>query len=116
MSKKEKADQYAGLHESHQTFPNIGLMEAVNGMVLLRGRHGQRDVLFTVERAIDRYYATRDVVQRYFKYGIHGWDTLQELADDLKMRIVEACEQRKKLNMPIPPEASVFMEDKGKNA
>lgn len=116
MSKKEKADQYEGLHNSHQTFPAIGLMEAVNGMIVLRGRHGQRDVLFTLERAIDRYYAARELVQRYFKFGVHGWDTLQELTDDLKARITEACEQRRKLNIPIPSEAAVFMEDKGKNA
>lgn len=108
---KPKADQYDGLHNSHQTFPGIGLLEAVQGMIVLRGRKGQRDVLFPVDKAVQKYYDTMQTVAQYAKYGVAGWDTLKDIADDLKVRIKEACEQLTKMNRPVPEEAVKLLAD-----
>ena len=104
------ADVYDGLHSSVQSFYGIGLLEARGGDIILRGRNGQRDVLFPLEKAVTKYEDTLALVHRYALYGVRGWDTLKEIADDFKARICEAVEQRRKLNLSIPKEAEVFVE------
>lgn len=92
---KPKADQYEGLQNSTQTFGGIGLLEAVNGNVVLRGRHGERDHIFTIDKAIEKYYDTVQTVNYYALHGIRGWDTLKDINDCLKAKILEAIQQRK---------------------
>lgn len=104
----KKADVYEGLHNSVQSFDGIGLLEAVNGNIVLRGRNGQRDVIFPLEKAVEKYYHTVDVVHKYALYGVRGWDTLKDIADDFKAKIKEACAQRRKLQEDIPASAQLF--------
>lgn len=114
---KPKADRYSSLQDSTQTFGGIGLLEAVNGDIVLRGRQGQRDVIFPLGKAIEKYNDTQLTVSHYFRYGIRGWDTLADIAKDFRIRILEACEQRRKLSMPIPAVALEFEKrEAGKNA
>lgn len=113
-SKKEtttkKADTYQGLHNSVQTFDAIGILHAVDGNIVLRGRNGQRDKIFRLEDAVEKYNDTMALVQRYARYGVRGWDTLKDIADDFKVRIKEAAEQRIKMHLPVPESARVFVE------
>ncbi len=104
------ADAYDGLHGSTQTFGAIGLLEAVSGEIILRGRNGQRDVIFPLDKAIDKYNDTMQTVWQYARYGIKGWDTLKDIADDFKMRILEAVKQRHKLNYEISDKANDFVQ------
>jgi hypothetical protein len=105
---KSGADVYEDMHSSVQSFNGIGLLEAVNGNIVLRGRNGQRDVIFTLERAVEKYHDTVATVHQYARYGIRGWDTLKDIADDFKVRICEAVEQRRKMQLEIPANAAEF--------
>lgn len=103
------ADVYEGLHGSTQTFPGIGIMEAVNGNVVLRGRNGMRDHIFKLQDAVTKYEHALQMVHSYARYGVRGWDTLKDLADDLLARIKEAADQRIKLHEEIPQPVKDFL-------
>lgn len=68
----------------------------------MRGRNGQRDVIIKLEDAVEKYFHTMEMVHRYALYGVRGWDTLKDIADDLKARILEAAHQRRELQIPVP--------------
>ena len=102
------ADKYNGLHESVQSFNGIGLLEAINGNIVLRGRNGQRDVIFPLEKAVEKYKDTMLTVNQYARYGVRGWDTLLDIANDFKVRICEAVKQRRSMNMEVPENAATF--------
>lgn len=114
LSKKEdqkpKRDVYMGLHNSVQSFDAIGILQAVDGNIVLRGRNGQRDKIFRLEDAVEKYNDTMALVRRYALYGVRGWDELAEIAEDFKVRIKEAAEQRIKMHLPVPESAKVFLE------
>lgn len=116
-STKPKADMYASLQDSTQTFGGIGILEAVNGDIVLRGRNGQRDVIFPLSKAVEKYHDTQLTVAHYCRYGIRGWDTLADIAKDFRVRILEACEQRRKLHITIPKSVLDFeQQESGKGA
>lgn len=100
------ATMYDGLSEAHMSFNGIGYLESISGDVLLRGRNGQRDVLFPLERAAQRYFEWMDLTATYARNGVKGWDEMMDIAKDFKAKICEAVEQRKKLEFPIPPAAA----------
>ena len=93
---------------SSQSFDKIGLMEAMHGDVILRGRNGERDHLIPLDKAIEKYYTALDAVMVYLRNGQRGWDTLKDIADDLKHRILEAIEQRRKIGRPVLEDALKF--------
>ena len=105
MSKKE---MYNSLHESTQTFSGIKCFEVINGNIVLRGRKGIRDHIIPLEKSVDKYYDTIDLVHKYALYGIRGWDTLKDLADELKYRILEAVKQRESLKLPVDEKVLKF--------
>ena len=102
------ADVYAGLSNAHLSFTGIGGMEAISGDIILRGRHGQRDVLFPLEKAVRKYFDWMDMVHMYASRGINGWTEMMDIAQDFKARICEAVEQRKKMQLDVPKEALQF--------
>ena len=99
------ATMYDGLDNAHMSFTGIGCLEAVSGDVVLRGRNGQRDVLFPLERAAQRYFEWMDLVAAYARNGVAGWDEAYDIAKDFRAKICEAVAQRKKLEFPVPPAA-----------
>ena len=95
---------------SHE-FPGIGLLEMRGGEIILRGRNGQRDVLFPLARAVRKYHDTLATVNAMARRAEPGWDTLMEIAQDFKARIIEAVKYRMDKNEPIPKEAAEFERD-----
>lgn len=104
------ADMYAGLSNAIMSFDGIGLLEAISGEIILRGRNGQRDVLFPLEKAVRKYFDWMDMVHLYASRGIRGWDTMMDIAQDFKAKICEAVEQRKQMQLDIPKDALQFLE------
>ena len=100
------ATMYDGLADAHMSFSGIGCLESISGDIILRGRNGQRDVLFPLERAAERYFEWMDLTAAYARNGVKGWDEMMDIAKDFKAKICEAVEQRKKLEFPIPPAAA----------
>jgi len=110
----KKKDTYHGLHESTQTFGKIGLVEAVNGNVVLRGREGERDHLYPIGKALKRYHETVKMYTSMARHGIRGWDTMVDIANELKAAICEAVGQRKSLNLDTPADVLSFVDMHGK--
>lgn len=100
------ATMYDGLENAHMSFSGIGCLEAISGDVVLRGRNGQRDVLFPLERAVQRYFEWMDLTTAYARNAVEGWTEMMDIAQDFKAKICEAVAQRKKENMPIPENAA----------
>ena len=96
------------IQDSSQSFDKLGLFEVKNGDIVLRGRREERDHLYPIERAVARYYETQRMLMSMVKHGIRGWDTLSDVLKDLRMKILEACDQRRSLNRDIPKEALDF--------
>jgi len=99
------ADVYAGLTNATMSFDGIKYLEALNGNIVLRGRNGQRDVIFTLEKATAKYLSWMDMVYQYAKLGVKGWDTMMDIGKDFKARICEAVYQRKKMGLKVPADA-----------
>ena len=100
------ATMYDGLADAHMSFNGIGCLEAINGDVVLRGRNGQRDVLFPLERAVERYFEWMDLTAAYARNGIKGWDEMMDLAKDFRAKICEAVAQRKHDGREVPEDAA----------
>ena len=96
------ATMYDGLADAHMSFDGIGILEAVSGDVLMRGRNGQRDVLFPLERAVQRYFEWMDLTLAYARNAIAGWDTMMDIAQDFKAKILEAANHPRKEGREIP--------------
>lgn len=96
---KKEAPKNDG-YEHSQNFGKIGFLEAVNGELVLRGREGERDHLYPLNRAIKRYDETCKMVTAMLRAGIKGWDTLMDIAYDFEAKILEAVRQRRSLNIP----------------
>lgn len=108
--KQYKKETYKSLAESTQTFPGIGLLEAREGDVILRGRNGLRDYLYPLEKAIRRYYETKRMVAAMAKNGIRGWDTLMDIQKEMLASILEAFDQRELLGRPCSQTVRAFVE------
>lgn len=96
------------IQDSTQSFDKIGLFEVKNGDVVLRGRHGERDHVYPIDKAISRYNETQKMLFAMARHAIRGWDTLGDVVKDLRGKILEAVEQRRKLNRFIPKVALEF--------
>ena len=93
-----------------QTFGGIGLFEAINGEVVLRGRKGHRDMIFPLHRAVDKYNWAIDMAQQMVRTGMKGWDTMLDFCDDFAAKICEAVDQRRSLNIESAPKVLEFYE------
>ena len=91
-----------------QSFNKIGLFDVHNGDVVLRGRHGERDHIYPIHAAIKRYEESQQILFVQVRHGIRGWDTFADIVRDMRAKILEAIEQRRSLNLDIPPEAIKF--------
>ena len=109
VKKDAPKETYHGLQESTQTFPAIGMFEVSGGDVILRGRNGERDHLYPLHKAYARWKDTEHAIMAMAKHAIRGWDTLMDINRDFKAKIIEAVEQRRKLNRPIPKEVLDFV-------
>lgn len=106
--KTDKAEVYDSFNESTQVFRGIGMFEAVAGDVILRGRHGERDHIYPLHRAISRYNETEGMIHAMARHAVRGWDTLMDINKDLKAFILEAIKQRRALNMEVGNDAVEF--------
>lgn len=91
-------------HNGAQSFNKIGLFEAINGNIVLRGRHGERDHIYPLEKAIKQYHDTLYAAHKLMQNGFPNWEELVELNREFKFRILEALEQRRSLNIETPKE------------
>lgn len=110
-----KPEKYEGFGTSTQYFRHIGFLEVLCGDLVLRGRHGERDHLYPLDKAIARYVDTMRFCMKMARSGIKGWDVLKDICDDFKAKILEAVEQRRKLNRDIPQLALLFEQKYKKN-
>ena len=51
---KEKAPCFESFGDSKQTFNQVGMFQAIDGFVILRGRRGRRDQIYPPEQAFKR--------------------------------------------------------------
>ena len=104
------ADVYAGLSNAHMTFDGIARLQSLNGDIVMRGAHGQRDILFPLEKAVNKYNEWMAMTYAYAKQGIAGWTEMMDIAKELKARIAEAASQRQKTGDKIPDDVRVFLD------
>lgn len=102
---KTGADVYAGLANAHMSFDGIARLQAVSGDIVMRGRNGQRDILFPLEKATAKYNDWMAMTYSYAKQGIAGWTEMMDIAKEFKARIEEAISQRKKMGRKAPADA-----------
>lgn len=87
---------------SSSSFGKIGLFESINGNIVLRGRHGERDHIYPLEKALQKYDETAIYAARMLKYGLPQWDEMMQINEEFKFRILEALNQRRSMNMDTP--------------
>ena len=104
----KEVDVYDGLTNSTQTFGGIGCFDVASGDIVLRGREGERDHIIPLEKAVKKYSQLCTFVRKLCMHGVRGWDTLGDISDDLKRKLLEAIDLRRKLNMDIPQDALDF--------
>lgn len=91
-----------------QYFHRIGLFEAINGDIVIRGRAGERDHLCPLEKLPKMYEERHELMLAMCRAGQRGWDTVADMLDDYKAKILEAIAQRRSMNIDIPKEALDF--------
>lgn len=101
---KRKVEAHEGIEGSSQTFNGIGLIDVnpADGNLILRGRHGERDHVVPVERALKWYVDAGRMSDALFRNGAKGWDTLLELRSEIKGKLLDAIKIRRKNNIPVP--------------
>lgn len=104
----EENDNKTPSTRTAQSFNKFGLFEAINGNLVLRGRHGERDHIYPLERAVKKYEEQKRYAYKMWRIAMPGWDDMEEINKDFKFNILEAIKQRRSLNMPIPVEAIQF--------
>lgn len=87
-------------YEQPQSFDKVGLLEVRGGDVVLRARNGERDHLYPLHRAVDRYEALIRTMYALLRNGVRGWDTLKDICEDMRAKILEAIEYRRSHNIP----------------
>ena len=90
-------------------FPNIRKLEHKGGNVFLRGKD-MRDHLIPLEHIPEKYDQTMAMAGRCLQAGAENWDTLVELAQELRARCIEAVEERKKMGKGIPFQTMQFLD------
>ena len=74
---KEKPQTYQSFGQSKQTFNQVGMFEAIDGYVILRGRRGRRDKIYPPEQAFKRLTSFYKI---YLDWTKNGFDSqCQEL-------------------------------------
>ena len=101
QERQAKQEKYASVAESTQTFSGIGMFKVENGDVKLCGRHGERDHIYPIEKAIKRYDETALMILSLAKRGVSGWDVLMDINNDFKAKILEAIKQRRAMNIEV---------------
>ena len=92
---KKSADKYEDFAHSKQTFPNVRFLEAFNGDVILRGRNGQRDMVYPQHKAAQRFWRMYDMMNYWAQQGFttQTEEGIQVL-ENLGAKIQEAIAQR----------------------
>lgn len=107
-TEKKNTEEIYGAHDAPKpsagqgSFCKIGLLEAINGDIVLRGRHGERDHIFPLEKALQKYEDTAQYAARMLMYGMPQWDEMMQINEEFKFRILEALQQRRSLNIETP--------------
>lgn len=68
---KEKAPVFDSFGESKQTFNEVGMFQAIDGFVVLRGRRGRRDQIYPPEQAFKRL---TNFFKIYLDWSRNGFD------------------------------------------
>lgn len=95
-----------------QTFNRLRFVFVHQGIIYVKCKNGERDHAYDLSTAIKRYWSEYEIAQKLFKYGVPGWSDLFELLEDFRAKILEACTQRRSLNMDIPQIALDFEQGK----
>ena len=66
---KEKAPRFDSFGESKQTFNQVGMFQAIDGFVVLRGRRGRRDQIYPPEQAFKRLTSFYRIYLEWSKNG-----------------------------------------------
>lgn len=103
---KKQQGVYNSFGESRQSFDKVGLFEVFNGDLILRGRHGERDHVYPIHRALERFWRQLDI---YKYWQLNGFFTqCQEwryVLQDFGHKVLEALAQRVAGQSSNPPPA-----------
>jgi|LSQX01.3.fsa_nt_gb hypothetical protein len=90
------------------SFGKIGALSAIDGNIVLRGRDGERDHVYSLHEAMDKYSLAAGKSRRMAMVGDIGFLTYTEIAEALKAYILEAIDQRRSYNYDISPRMLEF--------
>lgn len=102
---KKRAKQYQNFSSSHQSFDEIKFIEAVDGVVILRGKEGRPDHMYPLSLISQRFWRWFGIYKNWMKDGFTTQcDELGQVLEMIGARIQEAIVQRTKGNtlFPVP--------------
>ena len=101
---KKESGLYESFAQSKQTFPKVRLLEAINGNLVLRGRKGQRDVLYPIAKACKMFFKMFEVYTYWRSNGfLSQCDELKLVVYELGRKIQEAIAARVGGQAEAPP-------------
>lgn len=102
---KKSQNMYDSFGQSRQTFPKIGMLEAINGNIVLRGRRGRRDQIYPLLLAAQRFSKWFSIWRRWQKNGFHTQNQeLKLVLIEFGAKIQQAIAQRLGGHAEPPPE------------
>ena len=101
-----KASKYDSLGNAKQSFNGIKFIQALNGQVVIRGRQGQRDMLYPLHRAVKMFFRMGLFYQKLKKNAPAIVYQFKAVLKDFGAKILQAVKQRAAMNQPLPPGVS----------
>lgn len=102
----KKAKIYTDPTKANQSFDGIKLIQQINGNLVLRGRNGQRDMIYRLDRAYKMFYRMAMFYAKLRKVSPYIVDQMKQVLKDFGAKIIQAYNYRKSHNMIIPMQMS----------
>lgn len=97
-----KATVYKDPTKAHQSFDGIKLIQQINGNLVLRGRNGQRDMIYRLDRAYKMFYKMAVFYARLRNISPYIVSQMKDVLKDFGAKIIQAYNYRKAHNLVIP--------------
>lgn len=98
-----KQDMYTDPLKAHQSFHGIRYIQAIGGEVVLRGRDGQRDMIYPLHRAVKQFFHMGLFYERLRKVSPMLVSQFKDVIQDFGAKILQAVKIREATNEPLPP-------------
>lgn len=96
------AKRYTDPTKAHQSFDGIKLIQQINGNLVLRGRNGQRDMIYRMDRAYKMFYRMAMFYAKLKQVSPYIVSQMKDVLIDFGSKIIQAYNYRKAHNMTIP--------------